>query len=177
MGMIIRDTEIPGVQIITPQVFMDGRGFFFEIFRKYQFPEFVQDNLVGSKQRVLRGLHYQPQHPQGKIMMAVTGTIFEVAVDVRHGSPTFGKWVGHTLSQVNRDIMYIAPGFMTGTLILSDWADLLYKATDYYDPSGTISVNWNDPDIGIRWPINFPILKDGDENAMTFKEAWVDRYN
>ena len=173
--MIIRDTEIQGVQIITPQVFMDGRGCFYEIFRKYMFPEFVQDNIVGSKQRVLRGLHYQPNHPQGKLMMAVTGTIFEVAVDVRIGSPTFGKWVSYTLTELNKEIMYIAPGFMTGTLILSEWADLLYKATDYYDPDSVIAVNWNDPDLGIKWPINFPILKDGDENALTFKEAFSDR--
>ena len=173
--MIIRDTAIPGVQIITPQVYEDKRGHFYEIFRKYMFPEFVQDNIVGSSQRVLRGLHYQPNHPQGKLMMAVTGTIFEVAVDVRQGSPTFGKCVSHVLTAANKEIMYIAPGFMTGTLSMSEMSILLYKTTDYYDPDNTISVMWNDPDIGIQWPIDYPILKDGDEKAMTFKEAFGDR--
>lgn len=166
------DTTIPGVQIITPDVYHDARGSFYEIFRKYQFPEFVQDNIVQSKQRVLRGLHYQPEHPQGKLMMAVVGSLYEVAVDVRAGSPTFGKWVGHTLDTITHDIMYIAPGFMTGTLSLSEDSVLLYKATDYYDPSCTVSVMWNDPDLGIKWPMDYPVLKGEDAEAKSFKEVF-----
>jgi len=166
------DTAIPGVQIITPYVYDDARGMFYEIFRKYQFPEFVQDNIVHSKQRVLRGLHYQPEHPQGKLMMAVVGSLYEVAVDVREGSPTFGQWVGHTLDTITKDIMYIAPGFLTGTLSLSENSILLYKTTDYYDPDCTVSVMWNDPDLAIKWPMDYPVLKYEDAEAKSFKEVF-----
>jgi dTDP-4-dehydrorhamnose 3,5-epimerase len=169
------DTAIPGVQIITPDVYHDARGMFYEIFRKHMFPDFTQDNIVISKQRVLRGLHYQPEHPQGKLMMAVVGSLYEVAVDVREGSPTFGKWVGHTLDTITHDIMYIAPGFMTGTLSLSEDSILLYKATDYYEPGGSVSVMWNDPDLGIKWPMDFPVLKGEDAAAKSFKEVFGGR--
>jgi dTDP-4-dehydrorhamnose 3,5-epimerase len=170
-----RDTAIPGVQIITPNVFADKRGYFYEIFRKYEFPEFVQDNIVCSNQRVLRGLHYQPEHPQGKLMMAVVGTIFEVAVDVRPGSPTFGQWVGSKLDSISCEIMYIAPGFLTGTLSMTDRSVLLYKATDYYDPDNSVIVAWDDPDLNIAWPMDFPVLKDEDANGRSFKEVFGDR--
>jgi dTDP-4-dehydrorhamnose 3,5-epimerase len=175
--MIFENTELDGVQIITPEIHHDERGHFLEVYRKNNLlPEFVQDNIVGSKQRVLRGLHYQPN--QGKLMMAITGTIFQVAVDVRPGSLSFGKWTGRKLTVLNKEMIYIPPGFLTGTLALSEWTDLFYKVTDYYDPDKSVSVIWNDPDIGITWPIDYPILKEKDANARYLKELFtMDRFD
>ena len=160
-------TAIPEVVLIQPKVFGDERGFFLETFRANEFARecsplaFVQDNHSGSKQGILRGLHYQIQQAQGKLIRAVAGEIFDVAVDLRRSSPTFGQWVGETLSAANRTQLWVPPGFAHGFLVLSDWAEVFYKATDYYAPEFERSLLWNDPTLSIHWPlegIGEPIL-------------------
>ena len=152
-------TEIPEVILISPKIFGDDRGFFLETYRDDQFapfgihPCFVQDNQSGSHKGVLRGLHYQIQHPQGKIVRAVVGEIFDVAVDLRKSSSTFGKWVGVVLTAQNKKQLWIPPGFAHGLLVLSEWAEVVYKATDYYAPKFERSIIWNDKDLNIDWPI------------------------
>jgi len=173
-------TEIKEVIIIEPNVFQDDRGFFMETFRanlladngiNYQF---LQDNHSGSKKNILRGLHYQIRHPQGKLVRAIRGEIFDVAVDLRRSSVTFGQWVGVTLSEVNKKMLWIPPGFAHGYYVLSDWAEIVYKATDYYDPESDRSIVWNDPDIAINWPIPSciePLLSEKDRLGKRLKEA------
>jgi len=160
-------TAIPEVVLIQPKVFGDERGFFLETFRANEFARecsplaFVQDNHSGSKQGILRGLHYQIQQAQGKLIRAVAGEIFDVAVDLRRSSPTFGQWVGETLSAANRTQLWVPPGFAHGFLVMSDWAEVFYKATDYYAPEFERSLLWNDPTLAIHWPlegIGEPIL-------------------
>ena len=176
-------TAIPEVLILEPKVFGDARGFFFESFNQKAFNEatgldlnFVQDNHSRSAKGVLRGLHYQlPPHAQGKLVRVVRGAVFDVAVDIRQGSPTFGQWVGVELSEDNHRQLWIPPGFAHGFLTLSDSADFLYKTTDYYAPSHERCIAWNDPQIGITWPDigTAPLLSTKDEMGKTLTEAQI----
>ena len=151
-------TEIPGVVVIEPQVFGDDRGYFMETYQKDQFAEagidkeFVQDNQSRSTRGVLRGLHFQKNHTQGKLVRVTKGEVFDVAVDCRPNSATFGKWVGVTLSEENKKMFYIPEGFAHGFLVLSDEAEFCYKVTDFYHPGDEGGLAWNDPAIGIEWP-------------------------
>ena len=151
-------TSIPEVLLIEPRVFGDERGFFMETFQKENFAaagirhDFVQDNHSRSVRGTLRGLHYQLRHTQGKVVRAVLGEVFDVAVDLRRSSPTFGKWVGYLLSAENKRQLWIPPGFGHGFYTVSDWAEVVYKATDYYSPADERSIIWNDRDIAIEWP-------------------------
>lgn len=153
-------TAIPDVMVIEPKVFGDPRGFFFESFNQQAFNQatgtnyqFVQDNHSRSSRGVLRGLHYQlPPHAQGKLVRVVRGTVWDVAVDIRRGSPTFGQWVGEELSEDNHKQLWIPPGFAHGFCVLSETADFLYKTTDYYNPTFEHGIAWNDPELGIQWP-------------------------
>lgn len=157
--MKVTPTAIPDVLIIEPKVFGDARGFFFESFNQRVFEEatgvsqaFVQDNHSRSARGVLRGLHYQIQKPQGKLVRVVRGAVFDVAVDIRRPSPTFGQWVGVELSEDNRRQLWVPPGFAHGFLVLSESADFLYKTTDYYAPEHERCIAWNDPAVGVGWP-------------------------
>ncbi|MEH2226462.1 dTDP-4-dehydrorhamnose 3,5-epimerase [Nostoc sp.] len=179
--MSIVHTKIPEVLQIEPQIFGDDRGFFFEAYNQQKFAQeigivtnFVQDNHSCSKQNVLRGLHYQIKQPQGKLIRAVVGTIFDVAVDIRKSSPTFGKWVGSELSAENKRILWIPLGFAHGFLVLSEIAEVLYKTTDYYAPQSDRTILWNDPDLAIDWPLSAPpILSAKDEAGKSFRTAEV----
>lgn len=173
-------TAIPDVVLLQPKIFGDERGFFLETFRANEFTqncsplEFVQDNHSGSLKGILRGLHYQIQHPQGKLIRAVVGEIFDVAVDIRRSSPTFGKWVGVRLSAQNRHQLWVPPGLAHGFLVLSDWAEVFYKATDYYAPEFERSLLWNDPALGIDWPlegIGVPLLSAKDQTGSTLENT------
>ena len=158
--MNIIATTIPDVLLIEPHVFGDERGFFLETYQEQRYAEigvpshFVQDNHSGSQKGTLRGLHYQIQQAQGKLTRAVAGEIFDVAVDLRRSSPYFGRWAGAYLSAENKRQIWVPPGFAHGFYVLSDWAEVLYKATDYYAPKYERCLLWNDPDIGIEWPVN-----------------------
>lgn len=172
-------TGLPDVLIIEPKVFGDARGFFFESFNTRDFsaatglsPAFVQDNHSRSSKNVLRGLHYQIHQPQGKLVRVVAGEVFDVAVDLRKQSPTFGKWTGITLSAENKRMLWIPQGFAHGFLVLSDSADFLYKTTDYYAPEHERCILWNDPDIGIDWPVSeIPLLAAKDKAGKLLAEA------
>jgi len=174
-------TTIPDVIIIEPKVFEDERGFFLESYQKQCFTEasipfdFVQDNHSKSEQGVLRGLHYQIQQTQGKLVRVVVGEIFDVAVDIRKSSPTFGKWVGDFLSAENKKMLWIPPGFAHGFYVTSPTTEVLYKATDYYAPHWERSILWNDPAINIDWHINgvSPTLSPKDEAAKSLAQAEV----
>ena len=178
--MKVTATRIPEVYVIEPRVFQDHRGFFFESFNRQAFQaathtdvEFVQDNHSASQQGVLRGLHYQVIQPQGKLVRAAVGSIFDVAVDIRKGSPTFGQWVGETLSADNQRQLWVPAGFAHGFLALSERAEVLYKTTDYYSPQGERTILWNDPAIGIVWPEMAidPILSEKDLAGLPLGEA------
>lgn len=173
-------TEIPDVLLIEPEVFKDGRGFFLESYRADLFAaagiptEFVQDNHSGSGQRTLRGLHYQIRQSQGKLIQVVVGEIYDVAVDLRRSSPTFQKWVGLNLSVENRHQLWIPPGFAHGFYVLSAWAEIMYKTTDYYAPQWERTLMWNDPELGITWPLlkgENPILSQKDLNGASLQET------
>lgn len=174
-------TEITDVLILEPTVFGDDRGFFMESFNRSTWVEktgvdldFVQDNHSRSGRGVLRGLHYQIKQPQGKLVRVTAGEVFDVAVDIRRSSPTFGNWVGAHLSEANKKMFWVPPGFAHGFLVLSERADFLYKATDFYAPEHERAIRWNDPDIGIVWPhIADPILSAKDAAAVFLKEAEV----
>jgi dTDP-4-dehydrorhamnose 3,5-epimerase len=160
MTIIATPTAIPDVLVLEPTVFGDARGFFFESFNARDFHEmtgldvtFVQDNHSRSAQGVLRGMHYQIEHPQGKLVRVVQGEVFDVVVDLRRSSPTFGRWVGQVLSAENRKQIWIPPGFAHGFVVLSDGAEFLYKTTDYWHPVHERCLLWNDPEVGIMWPI------------------------
>lgn len=181
--MKIIPTEIPGLLILEPRVFEDERGFFFESFNQRAFQEatglhltFVQDNHSRSVRSVLRGLHYQlPPKAQGKLVRVVAGEVFDVAVDLRRDSPTFGRWCGDYLSANNKRMLWIPPGFAHGFLVLSDYADFLYKTTDYYAPEYERTILWNDPDLAIDWPLTgTPILSAKDRAATRFRDADLD---
>ena len=160
----IADTEIADVKLLEPVTFSDDRGFFLETWNARTLARagidvtFVQDNHSWSRRGVLRGLHYQIPHPQGKLVRVVTGEVFDVSLDLRRHSQTFGRWVGVTLSEDNRKMLWIPPGFAHGFLVLSDRADFLYKTTDYYHPECERTLLWNDPAIGIAWPVEGPPL-------------------
>lgn len=172
---------IPDVILIEPKVFGDDRGFFFESFNQNNFEEavgkpvrFVQDNHSRSVKNVLRGLHYQIQQHQGKLVRVVQGGVFDVAVDLRKSSPTFGQWVGEVLSAENKRQLWVPEGFAHGFVVLSDTAEFLYKTTDYYTPEYERSIAWNDPDIGIQWPVGVvPILSAKDAQGQAFAQAEV----
>ena len=172
---------IPDVVLIEPKVFGDARGFFFESFNQKAFNEatgtnhaFVQDNHSRSAQGVLRGLHYQIQHPQGKLVRVVRGRVWDVAVDIRKSSPTFGQWVGAELSEDNQHQLWVPPGFAHGFVVLSESADFLYKTTDYYAPEHERCIAWNDPQLAIAWPIaEAPSLSAKDMQGLTFAQAPV----
>ena len=182
--MKIIKTSIPDVLIIEPKVFADDRGFFFESFNKTLWQkatgvkdDFVQDNHSRSIKNVLRGLHYQIRQPQGKLVRIIVGEVFDVAVDLRKSSSTFGQWTGVNLSAENKRQLWIPKGFAHGFLVLSDVAEVLYKATDYYAPEHERSIIWNDPDIGIKWPLrNKPLLSKKDNLASPFKDAELSLY-
>lgn len=179
--MNIIPTEIPDVLIIEPQIFKDERGFFFESFNAREFAaqtgvnaEFVQDNHSYSVKNVLRGLHYQIQQTQGKLVRVIQGEIFDVAVDIRRNSPSFGQWLGRIMSAENKRQCWIPPGFAHGFLVLSDVAEVLYKTTDYYAPQYQRSLLWSDPTIGIDWNLNAPpILSEKDKVGQLLEEAEV----
>lgn len=178
--MNVTPTVIPDILVLEPKVFHDHRGFFFESFNHRKFiadtqldVQFVQDNHSYSKQHILRGLHYQIQQAQGKLVRAVVGAIFDVAVDLRQSSPTFGQWVGEILSADNKRQLWIPAGFAHGFLVLSDHAEVLYKTTDYYAPHGERTILWNDPDLAIDWPIDdiVPVVSDKDSQGQPFQAA------
>lgn len=178
--MKVQSTQIAGVLIVEPVVFGDERGFFLESFNERAMREigidahFVQDNHSRSQRNVLRGLHYQIHQPQGKLVRVVRGTVFDVAVDIRRNSSTFGKWVGVELSAENKRIVWMPPGMAHGFVVLSDSADFVYKATDYYAPEFERTILWNDPDLGIEWPLmGEPILSSKDVAGKSFREAEV----
>ena len=177
--MKVMSTAIPDVLIIEPKIFGDARGFFFESFNQKAFNEatgqslkFVQDHHSRSAKGVLRGLHYQIQQPQGKLVRVVRGAVFDVAVDIRKSSPTFGKWVGIGLNEDNHRQHWVPSGFAHGFIALSDVADVLYKTTDYYAPKYERCIAWNDPAIGIQWPLMAePSLSAKDQQGLALRDA------
>jgi len=178
--MKVIDTEIADVKIIEPSVFGDDRGFFMETWNEKAFLEhnlptrFVQDNHSRSAQGILRGLHYQTENTQGKLVRVTSGAVFDVAVDLRKSSPTFGKWVGVELSESNKRMLWVPEQFAHGFYVLSEVADFIYKCTDSYSPSHEQSLAWDDPDVGIEWPLvngKAPLLSDKDANGLSFAEA------
>ncbi len=179
MPFTVTPTAIPEVLVLEPRVFGDARGFFFESFNARDFAEatglqvdFVQDNHSKSARGVLRGLHYQIEHAQGKLVRVVQGEVFDVAVDLRRSSTTFGQWVGEHLSADNHRQLWVPPGFAHGFVVLSESAEILYKTTDYYAPQHERSLLWNDPALGIDWPIDFePQLAVKDAAARRLAEA------
>lgn len=179
--MKIVPTEIPDVLVIEPRVFQDDRGFFFESYNQKLFTEkteitanFVQDNHSRSKHNVLRGLHYQIQQPQGKLVRAIAGSILDIAVDIRKSSPTFGLWVSCILSEENKRQLWIPAGFAHGFLVLSETAEVLYKTTDYYAPQHERCILWNDPNLAIDWNLTHPpIVSAKDRAGQSFKTAEI----
>ncbi|SAK43983.1 dTDP-4-dehydrorhamnose 3,5-epimerase [Caballeronia catudaia] len=179
MNLNAVSTEIPEVVILEPKVFGDDRGFFYESFNAKHFEaatglkrEFVQDNHSRSAKNVLRGLHYQTQHTQGKLVRVIAGAVFDVAVDIRRSSPTFGKWAGVELSAENRRQLWVPEGFAHGFVVISEFAEFLYKTTDYYAPEFEQSIRWDDPQINIRWPAGIePILSKKDADGSSFAGA------
>ena len=179
MAYQVIPTALPGVLILEPKVFGDARGFFYESFNAQDFAQatglevtFVQDNHSRSAQGVLRGLHYQIQQPQGKLVRVTEGEVFDVAVDIRRASPNFGQWVGVNLSADNKRQIWVPPGFAHGFVVLSASADFLYKTTDYYAPAYERCIAWNDPSLGIDWPIQAaPLLATKDAQAPSLASA------
>ncbi|WP_417223675.1 dTDP-4-dehydrorhamnose 3,5-epimerase [Amphritea sp.] len=171
--------KLKGVVLLTPEVFSDERGFFLETFRQSDFNEhcgnfvFVQDNHSKSSKGILRGLHYQKNNPQGKLVRVTKGEVYDVAVDLRQSSPTFGQWVGVILNDINKQLLWIPPGFAHGFYVMSDDAEFQYKCTDYYSPEDDVSILWNDVSIGIEWPAfdSSPVLSNKDLNGISFNSA------
>lgn len=178
--MVVTQTSIPDVKVITPKVFGDERGFFMETWNLNTFAEdnlpteFVQDNHSRSAQGVLRGLHYQTRQTQGKLVRVTQGSVFDVAVDMRRDSPHFGEWVGEVLSAENKKMFWVPPGFAHGFYVMSEIADFQYKCTDFYAPEYEQSLLWNDPDLGIEWPLvkgQEPSLSEKDKVGVPMKDA------
>ena len=177
--MKVIPTAIPEVLILEPRVFGDARGWFMEVFNRRAFREaigleidFVQDNVSRSAKNVLRGLHYQIRQPQGKLIRVLAGEIYDVAVDLRRSSPTFGRWVGVVLSEEKKNMAWIPAGFGHGFLVTSEVADVQYKTTDYYAPEHERAILWNDPDLAVVWPLNGdPVVADKDKRAAAFARA------
>ena len=174
-------TTIPDVIIIEPEIFGDERGFFMETWQRERFAQngidfdFIQDNHSRSGKNILRGLHYQIKHPQGKLVRVIRGEVFDVAVDIRKNSPTFGTWVGEILSEKNKRMLWIPPGFAHGFCVTSDEAEFVYKCTDRYAPEYERSILWNDPDLAIEWPLagNKPVLSEKDQKGKRWADAEV----
>jgi dTDP-4-dehydrorhamnose 3,5-epimerase len=179
--MKINRCELEGLLVIEPKVFGDARGFFMETWNQRVYEGsglnavFVQDNLSFSRQSTLRGLHYQNPSPQGKLVSVLQGEVFDVAVDVRRSSPTFGRWHGLTLSSENKLQFWIPAGFAHGFLVLSGTAMFHYKCTDFYLPAGEMTVRWDDPDIGIRWPVSRPTLSEKDARGLRLRDVPPER--
>jgi dTDP-4-dehydrorhamnose 3,5-epimerase len=187
MAFTFEKTKLPGVVIIQPQVFGDSRGYFMETYKKQPYAEagidkeFVQDNESSSTKGVLRGLHFQKNHTQGKLVRVTHGEVFDVAVDVRPGSETYGQWVGVTLSAAKKNMFYIPEGFAHGFLVLSDTAEFVYKCTDVYDPTSEGGVPWNDPTIAVEWPeLDVPYKtseKDEKHEAFSTQDfSWAEKW-
>jgi dTDP-4-dehydrorhamnose 3,5-epimerase len=170
-------TDFAGLVVIEPRVFEDARGFFMETFHSERFAaaglptNFVQDNHSLTRRNVIRGLHYQIEHPQGKLVRAIRGQVFDVAVDLRRGSATFGRWFGIELSETNRKQVFIPVGFAHGFCALTDMAEVIYKCTDVYHPAGERTIVWNDTDLNVRWPIEEPVLAEKDKRGVRFADA------
>ncbi len=178
--MNVRPTAIPEALILEPRVFEDSRGYFFESFNSRELAkiginhQFVQDNQSRSVRSVLRGLHYQIRQPQGKLVRVVRGEVFDVAVDIRRSSSKFGKWAGVILSEQNKQLFWIPPGFAHGFLVLSETADFLYKTTDFYSPADERTIRWNDPQLGIEWPLKGePVVSPKDAAGHLLADAEV----
>ena len=176
--MKVKETSLVGVLVLEPKAFADARGFFLEGYNEKLMADygvrdrFVQDNQSYSLRNVVRGLHYQISHPQGKLVRVVTGEILDVAVDLRRSSATFGKWLGVNLSGENHLMLWIPPGFAHGFHVLSEGAHVLYKTTDFYDPNGERTLAWNDPELGIDWKLNgTPIVSEKDARGKSFREV------
>ena len=187
MAFTFEKTKLPGVVVIQPKVFGDSRGYFMETYKKGDCAaegidkEFVQDNESSSTKGVLRGLHFQKEHTQGKLVRVTHGEVFDVAVDVRPGSETYGQWVGVTLSSEKKNMLYVPEGFAHGFLVLSDTAEFVYKCTDVYDPSAEGGIPWNDPDINVEWPkLDVPYkTSEKDEKHPSFKAQsfeWAEKW-
>lgn len=177
--MDVTVTALPEILVLEPRFFGDARGFFFESYNRKAFasatgldPDFVQDNHSRSSRGVLRGLHYQLQQPQGKLVRVISGAVFDVAVDLRRSSPSFGRWVGLELSAENRKQLWVPAGFGHGFLVLSEQAEFVYKTTDFYSPAHERCIAWNDPDLAIAWPQ----LEDGSEPKLSSKDAAGSRF-
>jgi dTDP-4-dehydrorhamnose 3,5-epimerase len=173
-------TAIPDVVVVEPDVFGDARGFFLETWHEAKFreggidAEFVQDNHSRSRQGILRGLHYQIERPQGKLVRVVTGRVFDVAVDLRRSSPSFGRWVGEELSEDNHRMLWVPPGFAHGFYVLSDSADFVYKCTEFYAPEHERCIRWDDPELGVDWLIPThaaPLVSEKDARGVSFRDA------
>jgi len=177
--MEILDLSLAGLKLIRPRIFPDPRGYFLETYQQQRFTNedlgvrFVQDNLSFSKRGVLRGLHYQYPTWQGKLVFAIQGEIFDVAVDIRRDSPTFGKWHGVVLNDRTHEQLYVPPGFAHGFCVLSETARVMYKCTDFYAPGEEHTLIWNDPAIGIDWPVKDPILADKDAQGKLLRDAFI----
>ena len=173
--MKISTTLIPGLQVIEPRVFSDARGYFVETWQAKRYseqglPEFVQDNLSRSRKHVLRGLHLQNPQPQGKLVCVADGKVYDVAVDLRLNSPTFGQWHAETLDAESGRQFYIPPGFAHGFVVLSDSAVFAYKCSDYYNPSGELTLRWDDPELAIDWPVDAPVVSDKDAQGLLLRD-------
>jgi dTDP-4-dehydrorhamnose 3,5-epimerase len=172
-------TELAGIVVVEPKVFEDERGFFMETFHKPRFAqagidvEFVQDNHSRSRQGVLRGLHYQISRPQGKLVRVIRGAVLDVAVDLRRSSPTFGRWYGCQLSEANKRQVYIPAGFAHGFCVTSEIAEVIYKCTDIYSPPDERTLLWNDPALGINWPVSSPTISEKDQRGVPLNRAEV----
>ena len=179
--MNIIETTLPGVLVIEPAVFPDSRGFFLETYNQNRYPksgirnEFVQDNLSYSIKGTLRGLHYQYPHSQAKLVQVLAGEVFDVAVDIRKGSPAFGKWFGIRLSGENKKQFFIPQGFAHGFCVLSDHALCSYKCDDFYAPDCEHGIIWSDPDLGIEWPVTDPVISEKDSQYLTLKDIPKDK--
>ncbi|QDT66745.1 dTDP-4-dehydrorhamnose 3,5-epimerase [Calycomorphotria hydatis] len=175
--MRVDHTEIPGLVLLEIKVFQDERGYFYEAFQEQRYRdagithEFVQDNFSHSQRGALRGMHYQWKQPQGKLVHVPHGEVFDVVVDLRNSSPVFGAWCGLVLSEENRKQLYVPAGCAHGFCVLSDTADFVYKCTNFYQPGDEYTILWNDPQLGIEWPINKPLISEKDRGGLPFSDA------